>query len=69
MINTTPPSTFATITSNPSSYVSSTVTSVAAGALTGAIKGSNSVYVVAVDDLDNYSGTNCLKGVFALNST
>jgi hypothetical protein len=69
MINTQPPATLATITSNTATYLESNSTSVASGALSGVVKGSNTVYVVAVDDINIYSSTNCLKGTFSLNST
>ena len=69
MVNTQPPSTLATITSNTATYLESNGTSVASAPLNGVVKGSNSVYVVAVDDIDIYSSTSCLKGTFNLNST
>jgi hypothetical protein len=69
MVNTQPPATLATITSNTVTYIGSNSTSIASGALSGVVKGSNTVYVVAVDDIDIYSSTNCLKGTFNLNST
>ena len=68
MINTQPPATLATITSNTATYLSSNTTTVASGALNGVVKGANTIYVVSVDDIDIYSSTNCLKGVFTLNS-
>ena len=69
MVNTEPPSTLATITSNTATYTESLGTSVASAPLAAVVKGSNSVYVVAVDDINIYSSTNCLKGTFTLNST
>lgn len=70
MINTSPPSSYSTITSNTSTYISNgTDTSVNAGTLTGSVRGSNTVYVVAIDDADNYSSSNCIKGTYTLNST
>jgi hypothetical protein len=69
MVNTQPPSTLATITSNTATYVESSSTTVASAPLSAVVKGSNSVYVVAVDDINIYSSTNCLKGTFTLNST
>ncbi len=69
MINVSPPSSISTLTSNSSIYIPTTSTSVSAGALTGAVKGTNTVYVVATDDADNYSQSNCIKGTFTLNST
>jgi len=70
MVNTSPPASYATITSNTTTYLDNGVgTSVPEGILTGAVKGTNTVYVVAVDDAENYSSSNCLKGTFTLNST
>jgi len=68
MINTQPPATLATMTSNTATYLQTNSTSISAGSLGGVVKGANSVYVVAVDDIDIYSSTNCLKGNFNLNS-
>ena len=51
MINVAPPTSQATLTSNPATYIDTgTSTSVVAAALPGVNKGSNTVYVVAVDD-------------------
>lgn len=70
MINTSPPTTLATISNNTATYISNgTSTSVEARTLPGVVKGTNTVYVVSKDDADNYSGSNCLKGAFTLNST
>ena len=70
MINTSPPSALSTLTANTSTYISnSTNTSVAAGTRTGSVRGSNTIYVVAADDQDNYSSSNCIKGTYTLNST
>jgi len=69
MINTSPPSTLASLQSNSTQYIVNTTTSLSARALTGSIKGSNTVYVVAIDSADNYSQSNCVKGTFTLNST
>jgi hypothetical protein len=69
MINRTPPSTYNTLVDNPSLYVPATTTSVSTRMLNGALKGSNTVYVVAVDDLDGYSPSNYITGTFTLNST
>ena len=68
MINTQPPATLNTINSNSATYLSSNTTSIASAPLNGVVKGANTVYVVAVDDIDIYSSTNCLKGIFTLNS-
>ena len=72
MVNTTPPSTYATLTGNATTYISNGIsTSVDATALPGVNKGSNTVYVVAVDDADtpNYSPSNYISADFTLNST
>ncbi len=69
MINTTPPATLATLTGNSTQYIPATGTSVTAQKLVGAVKGSNTVYVVAVDTEDNYSPSNNISGSFTLNST
>lgn len=69
MINTSPPALLSTINSNTATYIDNgTGTSVTADALGGAVKGSNTVYVVVVDDADNYSASNCLQGQFTLDS-
>lgn len=70
MINTAPPSTYATITGNTSTYIDNgTTRTVLASALANVNKGSNTVYVIAVDDQDNYSPSNYISGTFTLNST
>ncbi len=69
MVNTTPPSTLATLTGNSTLYIPTTSTSVSAQKLTGAVRGSNTVYLVAVDTEDNYSPSNYISGTFTLNST
>ena len=69
MINRNPPATLDTLQSNSTIYSPTTSTSVSTKVLPGSVKGSNTVYVVAVDDGGNYSSSNCLKGVFTLNST
>lgn len=72
MVNTSPPSTLATLQSNSATYIDNgTSTTVAAAALSNVNKGSNTVYVVAVDDADtpNYSPSNYISGAFTLNST
>jgi len=70
MVNVSPPSTLTTLTGNAATYVDNgTSTTVAAAALAGVNKGSNTVYVVAVDDADNYSPSNSISGTFTLNST
>lgn len=69
MINTSPPATLSTLESNSTQYIANTTTSVAATKLTGSVKGANTVYVVAYDNQDHYSQSNCLKGTYTLNST
>ncbi len=70
MVNTSPPSSLSTITSNTSTYLDNgTVRTVTADVLTGSVKGSNTVYVVGVDDADNYSASNCIKGTYTLDSS
>lgn len=68
MINTQPPSDIDTLKGNGSIYVPTTSREVAEDVLIGAVKGSNNVYVVAIDDEDNYSPSNAISGVFTLNS-
>jgi len=69
MINTSPPSAYSTLTDNQATYIPSGIeTSVSAQALPNVNKGSNTVYVVAVDDADNYSPSNYITGTFTLNS-
>jgi len=72
MVNTTPPSTLATLQGNASTYIDNgTSRTVSAAALAGVNKGSNTVYVVAIDDAStpNYSPSNYISGTFTLNST
>lgn len=70
MINTTPPATLSTLQGNSSTYIDNgTNLSVAAAALTNVNKGTNTVYVVAVDSAGNYSPSNSISGTFTLNST
>ncbi len=70
MVNTNPPSTLATLQSNSSTYIDNgTSLSVEATALPNVNKGTNTVYVVAVDDANNYSPSNSISGTFTLNST
>jgi hypothetical protein len=70
MINTSPPSTLSSLRSNSTQYIPvSSGTAVSTKTLTGAVKGTNTVYVVAIDNENNYSQSNCLKGTFTLNST
>ena len=72
MINTSPPSTLATLQGNAATYIDNgTSRTVAASALPGVNKGSNTVYVVAIDNAStpNYSPSNYITGTFTLNST
>lgn len=69
MVNTPPPSQFNTITSNSTTYVPTTGRSIPASTLTNVRKGSNSIYVVAVDDAGNYSQSNYIVGHFTLDSS
>ena len=69
MINTTPPDLYSSILSNSATYIPTTNTSIPSQKLSGAIKGNNTVYVVAADSSNNYSGSSCLKGKFTLDST
>jgi hypothetical protein len=69
MINRLPPSTLATLTGNASLYIPTNRTSVAAKTMVGSIKGDNDVYVVSVDDENNYSPSNYITGTYTLDST
>ncbi|MCL4374544.1 fibronectin type III domain-containing protein [Patescibacteria group bacterium] len=72
MVNTSPPSTLATLQGNASTYIDNgTAITVSAAALAGVNKGSNTVYVVAIDGAStpNYSPSNYISGTFTLNST
>jgi len=69
MVNTPPPSAYSTLVGNQATYIpNGTSTSVSKQALPNVNKGSNTVYVVAVDDADNYSPSNYITGTFTLNS-
>lgn len=69
MINTIPPSTYETLSNNSSLYIPIEGTSISQRMLRGSIKGVNTVYVVAVDDLYGYSQSNAITGTYVLNST
>jgi len=69
MINTPPPVSFETITSNSATYIPTTSTSVPAASVAGLRRGANIIYVVAVDDMQNYSPTNRVYKTFYLNSS
>lgn len=68
MVNTPPPVSLATITSNSSTYKATTSTSVPAATVAGLRKGANTIYVVAVDDNNNYASTNAISATFYLNT-
>lgn len=72
MLNTSPPSTLATLQGNSSTYIDNgTSRTVSTAALPNVNKGSNTVYVVAIDNAStpNYSPSNYITGTFTLNST
>ncbi|MEI6462755.1 MAG: LamG-like jellyroll fold domain-containing protein [bacterium] len=69
MINTTPPNILSTILSNSNIYIPTTSTSIPEGKLVGAVKGQNTIYVVAIDDHNNYSAGNALSKTYTLDST
>jgi hypothetical protein len=69
MINTEPPSSLSTLRNNNHVYIPTTDLSVPTAKLIGAVKGTNNVYVVSVDNQDNYSPTKAIHGTFDLNST
>ncbi|MGA2910824.1 MAG: fibronectin type III domain-containing protein [Candidatus Microgenomates bacterium] len=72
MVNVSPPSTLATLQGTATTYIDNgTGLSVSAAALANVTKGTNTVYVVAIDDAStpNYSPSNYIKGTFTLNST
>ncbi len=76
MINTTPPSNYATITSNSALYIGTTALGLTAAELPSIHRGSNTIYVVAVDDnrdaqgtlSPNYSPSNSISATFNFNS-
>jgi hypothetical protein len=72
MVNTSPPSTLATLQGNASTYIDNgTTRTVSAAALPSVNKGTNTVYVVAIDNAStpNYSPSNVISGTFTLSST
>ena len=71
MINTLPPSSLDTLLNNPSTYIDNgNSTTVNERALPNVNKGTNTIYVVAIDDEEtpNYSPSNYILGTFTLNS-
>jgi len=69
MVNTLPPSTYDTLISNSSKYVPVSRNFVSTQVLRGAVKGNNTVYVVAIDNQNGYSPTNYISGTFELDSS
>ncbi|MEI6886982.1 MAG: fibronectin type III domain-containing protein, partial [bacterium] len=69
MINTTPPATLSTILNSSSIYIPTDSLSIPSSALGGVVKGTNTIHVVAIDDLNNYSGSNGLSKTFELDTT
>lgn len=72
MVNTPPPATYATLSGNTATYFNNgTFRTLSARALPNVNKGSNTMYVVAVDNADppNYSPSNYISGTFTLNSS
>jgi len=72
MVNVSPPSTLSTLQGTATTYIDNgTNLSIAAIALANVTKGTNTVYIVAIDDATtpNYSPSNYIKGTFTLNST
>jgi hypothetical protein len=72
MINTSPPSTLATLQGNATTYIDNgTSRTVSAAALPGVNKGTNTVNVVAIDNAStpNYSPSNYISASFTLDST
>jgi hypothetical protein len=68
MINTPPPMTYATILANSAMYIPTTSNSIAEYSVPGLTKGSNTIFVVAVDVAGNYSPVNTISKTFYLHS-
>ncbi len=68
MINTPPPVSYATITSNSATYIATPNNYLDTFIVPGLRKGANTIYVVAVDDNGNYSPTNTISSTFYLYS-
>ena len=71
MVNTPPPQTLTTLQGNPSTYFDiGTSLSIPNRAITNVNKGSNTIYIVAIDDAipADYSASNYISGTFTLNS-
>jgi hypothetical protein len=72
MINTLPPATYATLSQNSANYFNvGTIRTLSTKALPNVNKGSNTIYVVAVDNSEppNYSPSNYISANFSLNSS
>jgi hypothetical protein len=68
MINSQPPTSYDTITSNSAKYIPIAETSVPEARVPGLIKGSNYIYVVGVDSNENYSPSTAISATFTLDS-
>lgn len=68
MINTPPPVSYATITSNSATYIATSDTFIANTSFSGLRKGANTIYVIAVDEDGNYASTNNISTTFYLNT-
>ncbi|MEI7579825.1 MAG: fibronectin type III domain-containing protein, partial [bacterium] len=68
MLNTVPPASYATIISNSATYRPTNDTNVPEANFAGLRRGANTIHVIAVDTLDNYSPTNFITATFFLNS-
>jgi hypothetical protein len=72
MVNQSPPTTYSTLSTNSSTYINNgTLRTVSARTLPNINRGTNTVYIVAVDDAStpNYSPSNYISGTFTLNSS
>lgn len=69
MVNTQPPASLSTLEANNNVYIPIDETELSTRRLIGAVKGTNNVYVVAVDNKENYSPTKAIHGSFQLNSS
>ncbi len=68
MINTPPPASYATILSNSATYIPLDDTFLGPDSFPGLRKGSNVIYVVAVDTAGNYSPSNYISTTFYLET-
>lgn len=70
MVNTTPPTSLSTLQNNSYTYIDNlNELTVSARSLPNVNKGSNTIYVVAIDDVNSYSPSNFISGTFNLDST